>query len=97
MSITDFMCPCVATGRIVLQGHRRVLCDDSRAATGRLPSVHGRSPVALCADLVRSLASLTMLTTVEDRELVRATELVRLAIEALTPSARSGDTKAFPG
>jgi acyl-coenzyme A thioesterase PaaI-like protein len=49
------------------------------------------------ASLVRSLASLTMLTTVEDRQLVRATELVRLAIEELTPSARSGRYEGVPG
>jgi acyl-coenzyme A thioesterase PaaI-like protein len=49
------------------------------------------------AGLVRSLASLTMLTTVEDRRLVRATELIRSAIEELTPSARSGRYEGVPG
>ncbi len=62
-------------------------------ATSGQPEITRRA----LANLVRSLASLTMLTTVEDRRLVQATELVREAVEDLSASARSGRYAGVPG
>jgi acyl-coenzyme A thioesterase PaaI-like protein len=62
-------------------------------ATSGQPEIPRRA----LANLVRSLASLTMLTTVEDRQLVEATQLVREAIEELSASVRSGRYAGVPG